>query len=221
MRRLRFVLPLLASAVLQAVIIDRIAVVSGDSIIKDSDIERDIRVTDLLNLAPLNFTAAARKASAGRLLDQIYIREEIRAGDYSRASKEEADRQFDTLVRRQFGDQAHFSAQLQKYGVREEELRAQFRWQLTVLRFIDLRFKPAAYVTDEEITDYFHKNTSQLRTQYPGKTTLEELRPEVTNVLVEEKTNQLFFTWLDEQRKSTRPQYHEEGLQCLAEGVCC
>jgi hypothetical protein len=59
---------MLASFHLDAVIIDRIAIVAGNGIVKDSDIERDIRVTQFLNGQPLDLGLAARKAAIIRRL---------------------------------------------------------------------------------------------------------------------------------------------------------
>ncbi len=53
----------LAPCLVPAVIIDRIAIVVGDSIVKDSDINRDIRVTSFLNGDPLDLSDKARKAN--------------------------------------------------------------------------------------------------------------------------------------------------------------
>ncbi|MBV9613086.1 MAG: hypothetical protein JO091_11475, partial [Acidobacteriaceae bacterium] len=52
--RVRFQVALLlaCNALAPGVIIDRIAVVVGNSIVKDSDIDRDIRVTSFLNNQP-------------------------------------------------------------------------------------------------------------------------------------------------------------------------
>ncbi len=55
--------PLLAASA-QSVVIDRIAIVVNNSIIKDSDIARDLRLTDFLNGDPLNLDPEARKKAA-------------------------------------------------------------------------------------------------------------------------------------------------------------
>ncbi len=50
----------------QGVLIDRVAIVVGQSIIKDSDIDREVRVTEFLNDAPLHIDSAEKaKASCG------------------------------------------------------------------------------------------------------------------------------------------------------------
>ena len=56
---------LLSSIMLHAVIIDRIAiVVGGDKIIKDSDINRDIRLVSFINKQKADFGADARRTAA-------------------------------------------------------------------------------------------------------------------------------------------------------------
>ncbi len=79
------------------------------------------------------------------MIDQIFIRREIRIGDYPTATLQEADRQLDSLKSSDSRTNAAFRASAARYGLTELELRTQFQWQLTVLRFIDVRFKPAVY----------------------------------------------------------------------------
>jgi hypothetical protein len=195
-----------------AVIIDQIAIVVGNSIIKDSDIRRDISVTDFLNKAPLNFSNASRKQAAGRLTDQVFIRHEINLGGYSRATPQEAEQELDKLKRDRYRTAGAFEAALHRYDLTDLELRTQFQWQLTVLRFIDARFRPAVMVSDAEVEDYYRQHAAALREQFSGKSP-DELREEARNVLTGQKVNQQFFSWLDQQRKNTKIRYLEDNLQ--------
>src|SRR5690349_13162610 len=108
MRRSGYMVLFLAASLAQAVIIDRIAVIIGNSIVKDSDIDRNIRVTSLLNNEPLNFDNAARKKAANRLIDQIFIRREIQIGDYPVATLQEVDQQLESLKKQRFRNNAAF-----------------------------------------------------------------------------------------------------------------
>jgi hypothetical protein len=56
------VLLLLAGSLGRSEIVDRVAIIAGNKIIKDSDIDRDLRITAFLNNQRPVFTAAARKA---------------------------------------------------------------------------------------------------------------------------------------------------------------
>ncbi len=213
MRMRVLTLILCAAASCPAVIIDRIAIVSGNAIVKDSDIDRDMRLTDFMNGQPLSFTAAARKSAAERLLDQAFIRQEIRTGDYPRATPDEAEKQLQQFKQHRFHTDQSYQSALTRYGLTDQQVRQQLQWQLTVLSFIDQRFKPAAYVSDKEVAEYFDEHEKELRQQNPGKTTLDQLRPAITDLLSAEKVNKLFFSWLDEQRENAKIKYHEEGLR--------
>ena len=206
------VLLLLAHCIAYATIIDRIAVVVGQSIIKDSDIDRDIRVTSFLNNQPLDLGPAKRKDAVKHLIDQVFIRHEIQIGDYPVATYQEADDQLNKLVKQRYKTKTALDAALARYGLTELDLRTQFALQLTVLKFIDARFKPAVLVTDDQIEKYYRQHAAALQRQYPGKS-LDDLRDQIRDVLTAEGVNQQFFAWLDDQRSNTKIRYVEESLR--------
>jgi hypothetical protein len=200
------------SVLLPAVVIDRIEVIVGNSIVKQSDIDRDVRVTEFLNGSPLELNAAARKAAANRLIDQIFIRREIRIGDYPQATPKEADNELAGIRKERYRTDAAFQGAMHRYGLNVLELRSQFQWQLTVLDFIDARFKPAVYVSNAEIEKYYQEHAAALKKQ-TGKSSLNDLRQDIINLITGEKVNKLFFDWLDSQRKEAKIEYLVLGLQ--------
>ncbi|HEY7209216.1 MAG TPA: hypothetical protein VH477_03015 [Bryobacteraceae bacterium] len=204
---------LIAVFSMKAVIIDQIAIVVGTSIVKDSDIGRDIRVTEFLNGQPLDLSENVRKETASRLIDQIFIRKEIELGNYPVATQQEADRELEGIVRTQFKSEAALQERLRMYGITAPDLRSHFLWQLTVLRFIDLRFKPAVLVTNSEIETYYKQHADAFRRSHPTKYSLADVREEIVDTLTAERVNKLFFSWLEEQRKQTKIKYFERSLQ--------
>jgi hypothetical protein len=203
----------LAESIMLGVIIDRIAVVVGSAIIKGSDIERNVRTTEFLNGQPLNLDLARRKEAVSRLIDQTLIRSEVRVGDYARATPEQAERELSAVVKQRFHTQAALQNALNEYGLTELQLREDFQWQLTVLRFVEARFKPAVFISDEAVQKYYTEHAAELRREYPGSSSLQDASDQIRNTLAEEQVNKLFFAWLDEQRKETKIQYLEEGLK--------
>ena len=128
----------------QAVIVDRVAIIVGNAIVKDSDIDEDLRVTAFLNNENPAFNPAARKKAASRLIDQALIRKEIQSGEYPSAPVAEAQSLLADLKKR-YPDEAGLQEELlASRGIDEEEVKDRLLWQLTVLRFIDARFRPAA-----------------------------------------------------------------------------
>ena len=208
------VLIMAASAFVHAgVVIDRIAVIVGNSIIKDSDIERDIRVTDFLNRDPLQFSDATRKQAANRLIDQALIRREIQVAQYPYASDQNVNAFLEQIRKQRFKNDADYQQSLRDYGITEAQLKRALKWQLTVLRFINTRFRPGVLITDEDVTQYFKAHTAELASKNGKPLTLEEARPTIERQLTGERVNQQFEQWLDETRKAANVQYHEASLK--------
>ena len=195
-----------------AAIIDRIAIIVGDNIIKDSDIDRDLRITEFLNEQPLTLADAARKEAADRLINQMLIRHEIRTGEYPFASLEQAEQALHALITRRYKTHFTFEQALHRYGITEQELEIYFQWQLTVLDFINARFKPAVYITGQQIRKYYSEHAAALEREYPGQS-FDQLRDRIRDILTGEQVNEEFFAWLNQQRSSSKIQYLEGNLQ--------
>jgi hypothetical protein len=214
MRLANIFLALTLAALASATIIDQIAIIVRDRIIKDSDIDRDIRVVDFLNQDKLSFDESARKTAANRLIDQSMIQREIEVGEYRTASEADAEHLLEQTQKQQYHSPGVFSSALEKYGLTRDELKQYLRWQITVLRFIDERFRPAVLITDEDVENYYRGHTSEFRNASTGQTkTLDEARQDIRNTLIEQRVNQQFESWLAARRKSANVEYKEEALK--------
>ena len=167
-----------------AVVLDRIAVIAGKHVIKSSDIDRDIRLTDFLNRAPLNFSASAKREAAERLITQQIIRDEIVSGGYRRPPEAEAV-DLETQIRRDRfgGSEPGLVEGLRRYGLTRAELRTQLLWQLTVLKFIDERFRAGVAITDDDAR------------------------------AAGEQINKAFDEWLDQARKSEKVEFKQGAFE--------
>jgi hypothetical protein len=190
------------------------AVIVGKHVVKTSDIDWDLRVTAFLNREPLEFRSQTKRKSAERLIDQEIIRQEIVTGNYRRARDSDASALEAQLNRDRFGgSDQRMRAELQRYGITGEQLRAQLLWQLTVLRFIDERFRPAVIVTDDELRAYYDQHLAELRRQYPQNNSFETLAPKIRSLLEGQRINEAFNQWLEQARKRTRIEYKQEAFE--------
>jgi peptidyl-prolyl cis-trans isomerase SurA len=212
-------LPLLLIAVMTypldgAVVIDRIAIVVGKHVIKSSDIERDLRITEFLNREPLAINQDTKRKAGERLIDQTIIRDEIASGGYQRATDTDAAAMLAQVRQSRYGgSEARLRQALAPYGIAEGELQTQLLWQLTVLKFIDERFRPGVMVTDEEIRDYYNMHLAELKRQNPQNNSLEALQDKIQALLEGERINQQFEMWLDDARKRERIEYRQAAFQ--------
>lgn len=207
-----WLLLLLCLACCRAEIIDRIAVVVDDRIIKHSDIIQDIRLTDFLNHETPSFTLSEQKKAAARLIDQSLIRKELASGLYSSPDPSDVESLMQQL-KHGFASDAAYRRALAAYHLSEEELRQRLDWQLTVLQFINLRFGAGAPVPEADIRAYYEKHLPEYRRA--GKTAgdFESLRPEIEKAINGERINQQFFAWLDDTEKHIPIAYNEEDLK--------
>ena len=191
---------LLATACLcHATIIDRVAIAVARHPILESAINLDIRVTSFLNGEAPIFSAASRKQAASRLIDQQLIRDQIVSGDYPVAKAAEAADLLAQIRKDRFPTASQYRAALERYGITEQQLKDRLLWQLTVLRFIDARFRPQVVVSEEEI-----QRAQQLR---KGD------RQSISDQIASERVNTLLDDWLKDQRTQTRIDYLEKSLQ--------
>ena len=188
-------------------IVDRIAVVVGKHPVLDSAINRDIRVTSFLNQEPADFSDSSRKKAASRLIDQELIREQIRSGSYPVAAASEANELLAELRKDKFPSDAQYRRALLQAGLTEEELKDRLLWQMTVLRFIDARFRPAVVVSDQEVQSYYAAHRATV------KGDLDDARQSIIDQISAEGVNRLLEDWLQEERKQTRIEYLEKSLQ--------
>jgi hypothetical protein len=197
----------------RAEIVDRVSIVVGTRVIKQSDIDRDIRVVSFLNQAPPDFSAQSRKESASRLIDQLLIRQDIQATGAAPAALGGMEQLLMQIKKDRFANDMQYRQALAKYGLSEEDLRSALLWQLTVLRFIDQRFGSATAISDQDIEKYFNSHRAELTKSHVPPRSADEVRPAVEAEISGERANQQFENWIDRTRKDTRIEYREESLR--------
>jgi len=199
--------------VLNSAVVDRVAVIVGKRVVKSSDIEWDLRVGQFLNNQPLDLSGASRRKAAERLIDQELMRQEILNGAYAQPAEADVNAYLQSLIRDRFkGSPTQFRASLSRYGLSEEKLRRRLQWQLTVLGFIDQRFRPGVLITDEDVNQYYQQHRAELLKASPANSSLEALEPKIRETLTGERINQMFEEWLRETRKNTRVEYREAAF---------
>jgi hypothetical protein len=208
------VLSLLAFETPGAVVLDRIAVVVGKVAIKSSDIDRDLRVTAFLNREPLVITPDTRKKAADRLIDQQIIRQEIATGEYPRASDADAVALLNQIRASRFaGSDPRLIAELNRYGLTKAQFQDQLLWQLTVLQFIDERFRPGVQVSDDDIRKYYDAHLADLKRQYSQDYSFPALEPKIRELMEGEEINKQFEAWLAAARSRMWIEFHQEGMR--------
>jgi hypothetical protein len=178
------------AAVLTAGVVDRVAVVAGKTVILESEVLQELRITAFLNGQSPDTSPEQRRAAAERLVDQALIRDEMEIGRYPQPSEAEAGELLGQFRRENYPNGAAFSAVLNKYGITEEQLRRRLLWQAAALRFTEVRFKPAV--------------TQALDPQSANRESDAEAGDPVQREME---------AWLKDKRANTRVQFKKEAFQ--------
>ena len=171
-------------------VVDRIAVVVGDSVITESEVLRELRLTQLINGQAPDLGPEQRRAAAERLVDQQLIRNEMEIGRYPQPSDAEAAAMVRQFSQEHYAGSTQFRAALEKYSITEEELKQHLLWQLAALRFTDQRF---------------HSIVPEAPTQSADRS-----GPEVKSAFDVDKQME---AWLKETRAGTRIQFKQGAFQ--------
>jgi hypothetical protein len=196
-----------------AEIIDRIAISAGDQVITQGQIEDEVRITAFLNGDRLDLSGAEEKQAADRLIEQALVKREMEFSHYPLPALSDADASLESLRARYPAEEA-FQEALQQYGINEDDLRVRLLWQLTLLRFIDYRFRPGILVSDSDVQAYYQQQLPKWQAQGVNPVpSLEDARPQIEEVLTQQRIDESLDRWLAEARTQVKIRYHDEALQ--------
>jgi hypothetical protein len=197
-----------------AEIIDRIAVSVGNQAITTSDIDREIRVTTLLNHTPLDFSPTARRATADRMVEQRLILRELENSRYPEPADSEIEPELQQF-KKEFANDEEYRRALADRGLTEQDVKRELLWQRRLLLFIDVRFKPGIQVSPQDIQDYFTKVVEPAaRLAHPDEPpTLDDYRDKIEEKLIGDQVDKQMNVWLDNARTRDQVTFHPEAFQ--------
>jgi hypothetical protein len=193
--------------ILEAEIIDRVAITVANQVITESELKRQARIAAFPKPLPTEIPREVLRATVDRLIEQALIQREMELSRYPAPQSVEADAELEKLKKRLFSSEQEYQTELKRAGITEEELKRHLLRQLTMMRFIDFRFRPGIQVSSADIEEYYKR-------QFAGKgVPFEEARAKIDQILTEERINEALDRWLSETRAQTYITYNPEVLR--------
>lgn len=203
----------LVSPALFSAIIDRIAITVGNQVITETQIDEEIRVTAFLNRDKVDLSAVGRKQAAGRLIEQALIRREM---DLSRYPLPELSDASESLkgIQALYPSATAFQNALEEYGITVDELTRRLWWQLTLLRFIDYRFRPGIQIPAADVQAYYQQQVIEWQQQgIKPIPTLQASRDRIEEILTQKRIDQALDQWLQDTEKQVTINYLDLSLK--------
>ncbi len=196
-------------------IVDRIAVSVGNHVITASDLDRQIRVTSFLDGVKPDLSPAAKRSMAGKMVDQALVRRELETSRYPAPSPSEVEPVLAQFKKEHFGGDAEYQRALASYGISDQDVKDELLWERTLLAFLDVRFRPAVQVNDQDIQNYFDKTVKPAaQAAHPGEpVSLDDYRAEIEQHLTGEREDEEMARWLEQARRRTQIVYHDEAFR--------
>lgn len=193
-----------------AAIIDQIAVAVGNQAITEGEITREIRLEAILNGDAPDYGLESRRKAADRLIEQALIRREMAFSSYPPIPDEQIEQAIESTEKAR-GGPAALDETLSRFKLTRKDLRDYLTWQAELLKFIDLRFRPAVQVTNSDIEKYYRENIAAQSP--PGKApSLNDVRSQIQKKLTGERVDQQLDEWLKRGRSRAAIRYIDSSL---------
>jgi hypothetical protein len=198
----------LIAAIASAEVIDRVAAAVGFSVITESEILRQIRITAFLNGEQPDYSGDTKREAAGRLVEQMLIRREIATTRYALSTEARGDAAWANIRGRASSD-AEWQQLLGRYRLTEADIREALDWQATFLEFVEVRFRPGVQVPEEEVREYYDAEVANK----PGAPPFEDAKADIEQIMTQQRVDRALDRWLGQARTQIRIVFREEVFQ--------
>src|SRR5579864_1093988 len=191
-------------------IIERVVATVNNRPILQSDWDEEVRYEAFVKHRPLaGVTAADRKAALERLIDQELLRQQIKQNDEEGAlpsSPPNIQKRLQEIRRLYPGATAEpvWQADLQAYGLRQEDVERHIALQARLERLIDVRLRPTIHISHSSIESYYQQQLlPELRKAGVKDVPLVEVSPKIEELLTQRRMNELLAAWLHDLRSQS------------------
>jgi hypothetical protein len=186
----------------------------GDEAITQRDVVEEYRFERFLDgKIPVGEpTPPESKDALSRLISQWLLAEQMQRPEGS--SNDGMKNAEDTLksVRAKFSDPSAYRAALESLGMTEPQVLQRLELYQRTLQMINNRLRPAATPDPNEVEDYY-KNTfvpEYAKAHGGPPPPLDDVREEISEILVQKKMNVLLDNWLDRLKSTHRVTIHTD-----------
>lgn len=199
----------LATAGLDAEVLDRIAAVVGNNAITVSEIDTELRLEALLNRTPLTAQLERRREVLTRLIDRRLILQDLALAPFLLVQPSEVELQLQQLRAQTYLGGRDLGAALRHYGLSERDCESFLEAQLGFERYVSFRFRTGLRAEPEAMEAYYREEyIRQQRARDAEPEPFEAVQDRIAQILVEQQTNEL----LDQRMKELRALHRIEIL---------
>jgi hypothetical protein len=189
--------------------IDRLLAAVNGSVITDGDLKLAQNLYALVLFGRTGVDISPQE-QLNRVIDLELLRQELENFPVAAADEKRVEQRLEELTQA-YAEIGGLSFLLRRLGLQYGELEGYVRLQTSILRFVDLRFRPFVTVSDEEIQSYFtDRLIPKLRQTGAPLPELPEVSANISEILVEEKVNASLDRWVVDMRRHSQIEFFTE-----------
>lgn len=197
---------LIFSCFVHAAEVDRLIVAVNGRVITQGDLDL-ARAVNTIILSDNTASPKSRDEAVDRLVDFELMRQELQNFAMTQEDEGRVQSRLRSL-RDTYAEKGGLPLLLKQLGLQESELVAYLRFESSILRFVDFRFRPFAGVSEEEIKTYYESRLKpQLQKATLALPPLQQVSTRIEEILKEEKINAVLDQWIKDIRRAARIEY--------------
>ncbi len=196
---------LLAAPGPRAEVVDRVAAVVGRDAVALSEIDLQLRLEAMLNMAEYAGLERGARDALQRLIDRRLILQDIAPAPFLMPDADEVSRHLRQIAQQRYLGGRDFSAALEHYDLAESDLRSFLRDRLALERYVSFRFKTGLDAAPQDIEAYYREEYARRqRARGEAVAPLEAVSGAISRMLVERRADELLENRLKELRAVVR-----------------
>ena len=177
-------------------IIDRVLATVNGEVVTESDVRWELALDP--DVQPLDLSAENRRTMLERVIDQRILFQEATKVPQVPPTDEEIQTYIRTSLVERFGSQEAFRTRIRKVGLDFATIREIVTRRLSLLKYVDFRFRSFVIVPPDEIERYYNEvAVPRMKNRGVEIRTLDEMRTQIENTLAGEKINSELDQFLD------------------------
>ncbi len=192
--------------------IDRVVVAVNGKIIAESDLRlaRNLNTLLLFGRNELD-TSRSREDQISRLIDLELIRQDLENFPLDAGEQNLIETRVEEL-KSGYAEIGGIAPIMRRLGLQVDELHSYLRLQASIMRFVNLRFRPFVSLSQEEVQVYYReKLLPRLQEAKSPVPPLEQVSAAIEDILREEKVSSALDGWIKEIRSHSRIEYFSDG----------
>jgi len=197
-----------SAAATSGVVLDAVAAIVNRDVILESDVQEEMRLMEMMPIQQ-QVGGPEHEAALERLINRRLILQQQALGMTAPVSDAELKAQLDEMRKSLPGcgggrceSEAGWREFLAGYGLTPEQMAARWRERISVLRYIEIRFRSGVRIEPKAISDFYQKTMlpeyAKQKTKAPP---LAEVSDRIEEVLLEQQVTTLLETWLKSLRE--------------------